>query len=207
MEHISRIKTWLGSGSINLFGLPFSGKDTQCEAIAELLDGVTFGSGAIFREQTDNKALQEIMATGALIPSDMFFDIMLPYFSKPELVGKPLVLSSIGRMKGEEHVIFRATEETGHPTKAVIYLVTPDHAVFERYRVAQQATDRGERQDDGDEDVLRNRISKFNTQTLPVIEFYREKGLLIEIDGTKDRESVTADIVRALLERAQSSYS
>ena len=202
MKDTSTIKNWLKSGSINVFGLPFAGKDTQCEAIAELLGGISFGSGAIFREQQDNKELQEIMATGALIPSDMFFDIMLPYFSKSELVGKPLVLSSIGRMKGEETVIFRATEEGGHPTKAVIYLKMPEDIIWKRHNAAKQLGDRGGRADDGGDEILKNRISKFNSQTLPVIEFYRNHGLLVEVDGTKDRENVTHDIVSGLLQKA-----
>lgn len=204
MEDTSQIKQWLDSGSINVFGLPFAGKDTQCETIAELVGGVTFGSGAIFREQQDNKELQQIMATGALIPSDMFFDIMLPYFSKPELAGKPLVLSSIGRMKGEEAVIYRATEAGGHPTKAVIYLNMPEDVVWERYNVTKQLDDRGDRQDDGGNEILKNRINKFMTQTLPVINFYRELGLLIEVDGTKDRENVTQDIIAGLFQKATS---
>lgn len=204
MEHIETIKQWLGSGSINVFGLPFAGKDTQCEALAELLGGITFGSGAIFREQQDNKELQDIMATGALIPSDMFFDIMLPYFSKPELAGKPLILSSIGRMKGEEGVIFEATEKGGHPTKAVVYLNMPESVVWERHEAAKQLGDRGGRQDDGGDEILRNRVSKFNSQTIPVLEYYREKGLLVEVDGTKDRGSVTREIIDALAERTTS---
>lgn len=205
MNNIDTIKTWLGSGSINVFGLPFAGKDTQCDLLATLLGGVTFGSGAIFREQQDNKQLQDIMATGALIPSDMFFDIMLPYFSKPELAGKPLVLSSIGRMKGEEGVIFHATEQGGHPTRAVVYLSMPEEVVWQRYDLSQQADDRGDRRDDGGKEVLANRIHKFMTQTIPVIEFYREKGLLVEVDGTKDREGVTQEILTTLLARASAA--
>lgn len=202
MENITTIKTWLGAGSINIFGLPFSGKDTQCEALAALLDGVTFGSGAIFREQKDNVELQQIMATGALIPSDMFFNIMLPYFSKPELDGKPLVLSSIGRMEGEESIIYDATEKGGHPTRAVIYLNMPEDVVWERHNIAKQLADRGSRQDDGSDDILKNRIEKFMTQTTPVLDFYRQKGLLVEVDGTKTREEVTSEIIAGLVKQA-----
>ena len=202
MEQIETIKQWLGTGSINVFGLPFAGKDTQCETLAELLGGVTFGSGAIFREQQDNQELQNIMATGSLIPSDMFFSIMLPYFSKPDLAGKPLVLSSIGRMQGEEGVIYDATEKGGHATKAVVYLTMPEDTVWERHNIAKQLDDRGDRKDDGADEILANRISKFKTQTIPVLEFYREKGLLVEVDGTKDREGVTQEIIDALYRRA-----
>lgn len=202
MDDISLIKNWLGSGTINVFGLPFSGKDTQCDVLAELLGATVASSGAIFREHQDNVELQQIMATGALIPSDMFFDIMLPFFNKPELAGKPLVLSSVGRMKGEEGPIVRATDESNHPIKAVVVLSIPEEVVWERHRAALSLNDRGARPDDANDDILRNRIAKFNSQTLPVIEFYREKGVLIEVDGTKDRETVTQEIINSLKARA-----
>jgi len=202
MNDIDTIKNWLGSGTINIFGLPFSGKDTQCEIIANMVGATLASSGAIFREQQDNTKLQQIMATGALIPSDMFFDIMLPFFSKEELAGKPLVLSSVGRMIGEEGPIVRATNESNHPIKAVVILTIPEEVVWERHRAAALLNDRGGRQDDANDDILKNRIAKFNSQTIPVIDFYRDKGLLIEVDGTKNREAVTDEIVAALKQSA-----
>lgn len=204
MTNLEVIKQWLGSGSINIFGLPYAGKDTQCDVLTGLLEAKTFGSGAIFREQQDNTTLQEIMATGALIPSDMFFDIVLPYFAKIEFKDKPLILSSIGRMEGEETVIFKATSQSGHPTKAVVYLDTPESAVWQRYEVAHAAASRGMRQDDADKDILKNRISKFNAHTQPVLEFYRSKGLLVTVDGTQSPEHVTQAILDGLLQKASS---
>ena len=132
----------------------------------------------------------------------MFFDIMLPFFSKEELAGKPLVLSSVGRMIGEEGPIVRATNESNHPIKAVVILTIPEEVVWERHRAAALLNDRGGRQDDANDDILKNRIAKFNSQTIPVIDFYRDKGLLIEVDGTKNREAVTDEIVAALKQSA-----
>ena len=203
-DKINTIKSWLGTGTINIFGLPFSGKDTQCETIAEIVGATTASSGAIFREQENNVELQQIMATGALIPSDMFFDIMLPFFSKPELAGKPLVLSSVGRMKGEELPIVQATNASNHPIKAVVLLTIPEEAIWQRHRAALAVNDRGNRADDANDEILKNRIAKFNSQTLPVIDFYRSQGLLIEIDGTPEPEKVTENIIDALYEIAKS---
>ncbi len=203
MENLSLIKKWLGAGSINVFGAPFAGKDTQCRVIAEKLEAATFGSGAIFREQSNNKKLQKAMSTGDLIPSDMFFEIILPYFQKSEFSGKPLILSSIGRWEGEESVIFDATKQSDHPTKAVVYLAISEEDIWKRHQEAKVLGDRQQRQDDKSDDILRNRINEFNIKTLPVIEFYRQKGLLIEIDGTQTRQQVTDQILEKLLERAK----
>lgn len=202
-DKINTIKSWLGTGTINIFGLPFSGKDTQCETIAELVGATMASSGAIFREQENNVELQQIMVTGALIPSDMFFDIMLPFFSKPELAGKPLVLSSVGRMEGEELPIVQATDASNHPIKAVVLLTIPEETIWQRHRAALALNDRGNRADDANDEILKNRIAKFNSQTLPVIDFYRSQGLLIEIDGTPEPEKVTENILDALYEIAK----
>lgn len=203
MNNIDIIQQWLGNGSINFFGRPFAGKNTQAERFVELLGATLIASGDIFRAQKDNVELQQIMATGANIPSEMFFDIVLPYFEKPELNGKPLVLSEVGRKNGEQEIIVNATAESGHPTKAVVLLSLPEEVVWERYNASLVADDRGDRPDDGNRDIVVTRLEKFNHDIMPVIDFYREKGLLIEVDGTKDRESVTEEIIAALVARAQ----
>lgn len=108
-------------------------------------------------------------------------------------------------MKGEEAVVTDAAKQSNHPIRAVIYLTVPEADIWKRFEVSKDLKDRGARSDDGGRDTLVNRINKFNSQTLPVIDYYRQKGLLIEIDGTKDRESVTQDIMSALTERAKNT--
>ena len=202
-EKIHTVSSWLGPGSINLFGLPFAGKDTQCELLAEALGATIVGSGEILRAQEDNVELQQIMATGTLIPSDMYFNIILPYLQQEALRGKPLVLSSVGRMKGEEEIIVRAADVSEHPIRAVIFLTMPEEEVWQRHDAAEQLHDRGNRADDhGSRDVLQQRINKFNAETMPVIEFYRQQDLLIDIDGTGSREAIAEAIIDALFERA-----
>lgn len=58
------IKNWLGNGSINIFGMPFSGKDTQGAILAEHFGGVMISSGDILRHDHGNQQIQQIMAEG-----------------------------------------------------------------------------------------------------------------------------------------------
>lgn len=191
------LKEWLSFGSLNLFGRPFAGKDTQGERLAQLFNGTMISSGEILRKAKENTEVQQIMASGGIIPSDIFASIVLPVFTNPDLNGKPLILSEVGRMVGEEKVIMEAATESGHPLKAVIYLDLDEAEVWNRFIVSQVEGDRGQRQDDN-KAVLQTRLDKYREKVLPVIEIYRSLGLLIEVDGTKSREDITKNIIDQL---------
>lgn len=96
----SQLKAWLGSGSINIFGRPFAGKDTQGKKLAALFDATLLGGGDILRGSTMPERIKALMRTGELIPTDDYISIVLPYLSQPALAGKPLILSSVGRWHG-----------------------------------------------------------------------------------------------------------
>jgi adenylate kinase len=191
------IADWLGAGSINLFGRPFAGKDTQGKKLADLFGGVLIGGGDILRSHHDSDEIEKIMATGGIIPSDVYESIIIPYFAKPEFAGKPLILSAVGRSHGEEPIIMKAAEASGHNMKAVIYMHLSEEEVWRRFETALQEQDRGHRADDH-RSVLKTRLNKFQDKTVPVIDFYREKGLLIEIDGTLSRDDVMTEILSGL---------
>src|SRR5680860_81729 len=167
-NQVKKIRKWLGTGSINIFGLPFAGKDTQGRAFAEMFNGVVISSGDILRHNQENDKLQKIMAAGEIIPSELFAELVLPYLSNSDYVGKPLILSEVGRMDGEQQVITRATTYSGHPQKAVILLKLTDQEVFNRFEAAKQIQDRGKRADDSRE-VLQTRLDSYHEKVTPVI--------------------------------------
>ncbi|MCU0667003.1 MAG: nucleoside monophosphate kinase [Patescibacteria group bacterium] len=197
---IQTISSWLGAGSINVFGRPFAGKDTQGNYLANILGGVMVSSGDILRKTTDEQ-VQKIMAEGGIIPMEAFERIVPPFFGNPDLNGKPLILSEVGRLKGEEQIILKVTSDTNHPTKAVIYLSLSEEVVWERFDLSQINKDRGNRADDN-KLVLQNRLDKYREKVIPVIEYYRDIGLLIDIDGSPSKEQVTNSIIDALYQKA-----
>ncbi|MGH7249642.1 MAG: nucleoside monophosphate kinase [Minisyncoccia bacterium] len=198
---IQKIKAWLGSGSINIFGRPFSGKDTQAHALTDSLGGVVIAGGAILRSYPDQEKIKELSATGELFPIDFYLKVILPFLCKPEFNGKPLILSSVGRWHGEEPAIMKATADSGHPTKAVILLSLTEDDVWQRQKQAAVNQDRGKRLDDTHA-ALDIRLDEFRNKTMPAIEFYRQKRLLVEVDGTKSRQQVTKEILDKLEELA-----
>lgn len=203
-EKIKAIKSWLGTGSINIFGLPMSGKDTQGIRLAEALDAKFLSSGLIIRAM--EKETEKVYTNnGALIPTNIFYEWVLPYFEKPELYKYPLVLSSIGRWYGEETSVMSAAAGAGHEIKAVILLNLSETDVKSRFDTAKILQDRGDREDDKDLTTFNTRLEEFRTKTMPVLEHYRDLGLLINVNGDQSRDEVFAEIVDKLYAKISQS--
>ena len=194
---IQIINEWLGTGSINIFGRPFSGKDTQGNRLVKLLDAKLIGGGDIIRQSNDID-VKEIVDKGNLAPQEYFLAMMLPYLEREEFKGFPLILSSLGRWHGEEEPILKTAEKAGHPVKVVITLTIQEDVVQARWRAAQNSNQRGNRRDD-DEEHVATRMSEYRNKTIPVLNFYRSRNILIEVDGTQSPDSVTRDIIQGLL--------
>ena len=202
-EQITSIKNWLQTGSINLFGAPFAGKDTQANIIAELIGARVISSGQLLRENKANPKLQQAMADGGIVPSELFFEIVLPYLKSEELAGKPLILSEMGRKNlSEAEGTIKVARDSGHVQKVVVLLNLSDQEIWKRFRQSQLDGDRGIRDDDN-EAVLQTRIDKFKNEVMPVIEYYRHKDQLIEIDGSQTKDQVTQKVLNALEVKSQ----
>lgn len=200
-EKIQQIKAWLGTGSINIFGLPMSGKDTQGVHLAEALDAKFLSSGLIIRAMEKEKRAN-YSSQGELIPTNIFYEWVLPYFERRDLFDYPLVLSSIGRWTGEEDQVMSVAAGAGHEIKAAIVLNISEADVEKRFHEAKILNDRGDRQDDKDFQIFQTRLQEFRTKTLPVLQRYRSLGLLIEINGDQSRDAVFTEIIDKLHQKA-----
>lgn len=196
-EQIKNIKLWLGRGSINIFGLPMSGKDTVGVKLAESIGGKFLSSGIIVRALEQSKQ-QNHTGEGKLMPSNVFYEWVLPYFEKNELLNYPLVLSSIGRWEGEENQVMSVAQQSGHPIRAVIMLQLSEKDVVERWEAAKLLNDRGLRADDADPAIFQTRINEYREKTVPVLKHYQELGLLIPMKADAPRDQVFANVVEAL---------
>ncbi len=198
---IQNIKEWLGTGSINIFGLPMSGKDTQGIKLAEILGAKFLSSGMIIRAM-EQETRQKLSDKGNLIPTNIFYEWVLPYFSRRDLFEYPLVLSSIGRWSGEEGEVMSVAAGAGHEIKAAIILNISEADVENRFNAAKALGDRGDRADDKDLPTFHNRLQEFRTKTLPVIQHYKDLGLLIEINGDQSREAVFNEMIDKLYQKS-----
>ena len=194
---IQQIKTWLGIGSINIFGLPMSGKDTVGVQLAEKLDAKFLSSGMIVRAM-EKATGQNITGNGKLMPSNVFYEWVLPYFEREDLWKYPLILSSIGRWSGEEDEVMSVAKNSGHTIRAAVVLQLSDQDVVERWEAAKLLGDRGLRADDADPQVFQTRITEYHEKTLPVLQRYQELGLLVSVPANGTREQVLANVIEAL---------
>lgn len=199
IDKLAKIKAWLGTGSLNVFGLPMSGKDTVGERLAKDLDAKFLSSGIIIRafEAEQN---QNMTGSGQLIPTNTFYDIILPYFSREEMKNDSLILSSVGRWAGEEDKIMEAAKNGGHEIKAVVLLDLTEADVKNRFEAAKELNDRGERADDASIEIFETRIREFNEKTVPVLNHYDELKLLIRVTADGSRDEVYSSVIDKLVE-------
>lgn len=200
-EKIKEIKDWLKTGSINVFGLPMSGKDTVAKRLAEVLEARMLSSGEIIRE-TEKNVKKDFTSKGNLAPTEVFTEVVLPYFGKPELAEIPLILSSVGRWFGEEDLVISALKNANHELKAVILLNVSEEDVKNRWEEAKMLNDRGERADDIKLEVFEKRILEFREKTMPVIVKYNNMGILVPVKADSERESVFDEVIEKLYKLA-----
>lgn len=196
-QQLKDIKAWLGVGSVNIFGLPMSGKDTVGVRLAENLGAKFLSSGMIIRAMEEEKGVN-LSGKGSLIPSNTFYEWILPYFEREDLWNYPLILSSIGRWSGEEDEVMTVARSSGHTIRAVVELRLSEQDVVERWEAAKLLGDRGLRPDDANPDIFRKRLEEYRSKTLPVLKHYQELGLLVSVPANLSRDQVFAKVVEAL---------
>ena len=198
-EKLEKIKSWLGTGSLNIFGLPMSGKDTVGMRLAEDLQAKFLSSGIIIRAY-EAEQNEDMTGSGKLIPTNTFYDIILPYFSREELHNDSLVLSSVGRWSGEEDKIMEAAKAGGHEIKAVVMLDLTEEEVKNRFEAAKDLNDRGERADDANIEVFETRLAEFREKTMPVLNHYDELKMLVKVPAIGSRDEVYVNVIDRLVE-------
>lgn len=213
-KRLDVVRQWVGNGTINIFGRPFAGKETQGLRLARDLGTECKGGGEILRDIERQGMMPEhvrrLMNAGGLIETEDFVKLAIPYLATAQFAGKPLVFSAVGRKAGEEHLIKDLTDNSGHPLKAVPYFAITEEEAYRRrereveMKEAAGESTRGDRADDGLAE-LENRLKVFRLETVPVLDYYSQAGLLIEFDGTLDRDTLYQEMVFGLHELAQAS--
>ncbi len=206
---------------IVLLGPPGSGKGTQASALEanERIPHIASGDllRANVRDDTElGRRARPYMDGGELVPDDLILDMMAERLSQPD-AQEGYVLDGFPRTVAQAEALTQRLEELGAQLDAVIYLEVPEtellrrlsgrrtcpncHAVYHVDTLPPQQEGTCDKcgtalvqRDDEKPEVIRKRLEVYAAQTEPLLDHYREQGLLREIDGTIGIENVLREI-------------
>jgi adenylate kinase len=172
---------------IVLVGIQGAGKSTQGNLLSQEYGIPYLSSGHIFRQMSKSKSklgrwLKETLNSGALVPDDTTLDIIFEYLDKPEYA-KGYILDGFPRTLAQA----QAFKERNGVDKVVLIDVSDKEALW---RISGRVSDR----EDETLQAIRKRIALFHESTSSVVEYYKDRGMLITVDGEKDVEEVFEDI-------------
>jgi len=179
-------------------GPPGAGKGTQARFVADHFGVPAISTGDIFRANvTQGTALgveaKRYMDAGEYVPDEVTNLMVRNRIDEDDatpgflLDGYPRTLAQVTELDG-------MIEFTGHRLDAVVVLTVDSEELVQRLLQRAQTDGRA----DDTEDVIRRRQEIYGEQTEPLIGVYRERGILVEVDGMGEVDDVTARIFAAL---------
>lgn len=174
-----------------LLGPPGAGKGTQGQVLCQHLGVPAISTGDMLREAVaggtplGNK-VQGIMASGALVDDATMAEVVRERLAKPD-AGRGYLLDGYPRTLAQAETLAGILRDAGQELAAVLLVDVPEDELVRRTLLRGRADDR--------EDVIRERLRVYREKTAPLIGYYRERGLLREIDGNRPVEDVTAGML------------
>jgi adenylate kinase len=185
-----------------IFGPPGSGKGTQSTKISEKYNLLHISTGEIFRNeikhQTDlGKRVQAIIERGALVPDELLIHLLKDAIKNNAdkeghiFDGFPRTFQQV---KDFDHLL----EELNYKLSLVIVLEVDEEEIVGR--LLKRAKECGRKDDT--EEVIRHRMHVYHNQTAPIIDFYKEKGILESLKGVGSIDEIFRNICN-LIEQYQ----
>jgi len=191
-----------------LLGPPGAGKGTQAQRLAKILNVPQLSTGDMLRAAVAagtpiGRKAKAVMDSGALVSDAIVVDIINDRIEQPD-AKHGFILDGFPRTLAQAGALEAMLAAKGLKLDAAIELTVEASKLVERIvRRAQEASAAGQpvRKDD-DPEVFKSRLSAYERDTAAVTPFYRERGLLHEVDGMAPIEDVAKAIDAVLLEVA-----
>ena len=208
---------------IIMLGAPGAGKGTQAKKIAEKYSIPHISTGDIFRANIKNgtelgKKAKTYMDQGLLVPDELVVDLVVDRVKQDDC-SNGYVLDGFPRTIPQAEALDKALAAMGEAMDYAINVEVPDENIVRRMSGRRACVDCGAtyhivytkeenicdnchgelilREDDKPETVQK-RLNVYHEQTQPLIDYYTEKNILVEVDGTVDIDEVFAAIVNVL---------
>ncbi len=209
---------------IYLMGPPGGGKGTQAHRLAEKIGYSRFSTGDAFREVSRQdselgRRVKETIDNGFLAPPEMAAEIVIAAVRTRIEAGEGLIFDGTPRTVEESKVVDDFFAEQGYGKPLIMYLAVDKNEMIRRNSIRKfclgiagdfpVVTDEdrercekaggkiGTRPDD-DPTKFATRWDEFMTRTYPVVEGYRQKGIVHEVDGMPSVEEVHAQIMEVV---------
>ncbi len=210
---------------IVLLGPPGVGKGTQAKLVAETTGLPHISSGDLFRENIKNgtelgKLAQSYITKGELVPDDVTIGMIRSRLSQPDCRSGAL-LDGFPRTAVQADSLAKLLSEFSGRVDHVPYITAAEGTLIERLSGRWTCKAQGHvfhekynppqkpgvcdldgsalyQRDDDKAETVKRRIQVYLQQTAPLIAYYRERGLLKEINGAQPIEKVSADLLAAL---------
>jgi adenylate kinase len=190
-----------------LLGPPGAGKGTQTECLVAHYNIVPLSTGDLLRVAVAAGSplglkVKDIMARGELVPDDLVVALIAERIDAPE-AKNGFILDGFPRTVKQAEALDQLLADRKLKLDGVVDLKVDENILVDRIekRIAQtKAKGHAVRADD-DPAVLKQRVTNYRKQTAPLSDYYRQKGLLLAVDGMQPVDKVEADIAQALRER------
>lgn len=210
---------------IIMLGAPGAGKGTQAKMIAEKCGIPHISTGDIFRANIKNGTelgakAKEYMDKGLLVPDELVCDLVVDRIQQADCE-KGYILDGFPRTIPQAEALENALNAIEQKLDYAIDIDVPDeniinrmsgrracvgcgatyHVLFNPTKVEGKCDVCGESlilRDDDKPETVKKRLDVYHTQTQPLIDFYTERKVLVEIDGTQSMDKVFDDIMKIL---------
>lgn len=181
-----------------LLGPPGSGKGTQAARLKEYLQVPHISTGDLLRAEVAagsplGMQAKEVMARGDLVSDEILLGMLESRFSRAD-TANGFILDGYPRNQAQADALGMLLQKMGRPMDYAVQLEVPTELLVER--IAGRAAAEG-RADDTPESV-RTRLKVYDSQTAPVIDYYRQHGQLTVVNGVGSLDEVFSRLIEAL---------
>ncbi|MDB5461593.1 MAG: adenylate kinase [Caulobacteraceae bacterium] len=185
-----------------LFGPPAAGKGTQAKRLVAERGMVHLSTGDMLRAARTSgselgKRVAAIMDAGSLVSDDVVIDLIEERLAEAEAAGGA-IFDGFPRTVAQAEALDQMLTRRGQGIDRVVRLKVDDEALLSRIAKRFEAEGRA----DDNPESFKTRLAAYNTQTAPLLPFYRGQGKLMEVDGMAPVEAVAKSIDAALQEEA-----
>lgn len=180
--------------NIALFGPPGAGKGTQSEYLIKKYNLFYLSTGDLLRKEIAEKTVlgleaQSIISAGGLVSDEIIVQVIEKTITDhPEANG--FLFDGFPRTYVQAYILEGLMLKLNTSLTCLISLDLPEEVCVQRLLNRGKTSGRS----DDNETVIRNRLREYTEKTLPVLQFYKEKGICYEVNGLADIHQVTEEI-------------